>query len=229
MTATLKTTIIQEPSSSVANITLDSSGGVAINGVASSGLPLKGSSSGTTTLAASATASGTITLPAGTGTAAVQGVSTNIVQGTSQASTSGTAITFTGIPSWVKRITIMLQGVSGPTNPYIVLGTSGGFVTTGYTSTGIGVSNSSTTGGVSATTAFAIFNSSGTNTINTVMVLNNVSNNVWISSHTGSYSTTAAQFGGGSVSLSSALTQIKIQAANGTDTFTAGSINILYE
>jgi hypothetical protein len=195
-----------------------------------SSITLNGDTSGSVQILVPAVAgSGQVTIPSGVGTAAVQGVSTNIVSGTSQASTSGTSITFAGIPAYAKRITIMLQGVAGPTNPYIVLGTSGGFVTTGYTSTGIGVSNSSTTAGVSATTAFAIFNSSGTNTINTVMVLNNVSNNVWISSHTGSYTTSTAQFGGGSVSLSSALTQIKIQAANGTDTFTAGNINILYE
>ena len=31
---------------------------------------------------------------------------------TAQNTTSGTSIDFTGIPSWVKRITVMFQGVS---------------------------------------------------------------------------------------------------------------------
>ena len=38
--------------------------------------------------------------------------SSTITSGTSQASTSGTAILFTGIPSWVKRVTVMFNGVS---------------------------------------------------------------------------------------------------------------------
>jgi len=108
MTALLKTTQIQEPSSAAVNLTLGTTGNVTVN---SAGLLLSGSSSGTTTLVAQSTASGTVTMPSGTGTAAVQGVSTNIVQGTSQASTSGTTIDFTNIPSWVKRVTILFAGV----------------------------------------------------------------------------------------------------------------------
>lgn len=75
MTALLKTTQIQEPSSASVNLTLDASGGVTVagvttltGGIASAGLPLKGSSSGTTTLVAAATASGTVTIAAQTGT-----------------------------------------------------------------------------------------------------------------------------------------------------------------
>ena len=76
-------------------------------------LVLSGNTSGAITISAPSVAgTNTITLPAGTGTVAVQGVSTNIVSGTSVASTSGTSIDFTSIPSWVKRITVMLNGVS---------------------------------------------------------------------------------------------------------------------
>ncbi len=35
-----------------------------------------------------------------------------ITSGTAVASTSGTSIDFTGIPSWVKRVTILFKGVS---------------------------------------------------------------------------------------------------------------------
>ena len=50
-----------------------------------------------------------------TGTLNVGGLTPNvypIVSGTAVASTSGTSIDFTSIPSWVKRITVMFNGVS---------------------------------------------------------------------------------------------------------------------
>ena len=63
-----------------------------------------------------------ITTPAETVTGAsivgsiqAEGVTTNIypiVSGTAVASTSGTSIDFTSIPTWVKRVTVMLYGVS---------------------------------------------------------------------------------------------------------------------
>jgi hypothetical protein len=244
MVATLKTTNIQEPSSSTVNLTLDTSGGVAIGqnlsvsgtatlsgGVASSGLPLKGSSSGTTTLVAASTASGTVTIPAGTGIAAVQGVSTNIVSGTA-VTASGTAVSFTGIPSWAKRITMIVSGVvaaGGSSAPITQLGTSGGFVTTGYVG-GIGAaaSGNSTLGG-----NFSVgFGNSFTtaNTFYGTYVFVNITGNVWVATFTGGMSN--ATFGisaGGSVTLGSALTQVRLTSVNGTDSFSGGSVNILYE
>jgi len=59
-----------------------------------------------------------------------------ITSGTAVASTSGTSIDFTGIPSWVKRITVMFSGVStsGSSLIQLQLGDSGGVETTSYTS-----------------------------------------------------------------------------------------------
>jgi hypothetical protein len=76
-----------------------------------------------------------------------------ITSGTAVASTSGTSIDFTSIPSWVKRITVMLNGVStsGTSIPLIQLGDSGGIENTGYSavagaSTSAGVWGASTVG-----------------------------------------------------------------------------------
>lgn len=60
---------------------------------------------------------GPITGTTGTFSGAVQasGVATNIyplVAATAVASTSGTSIDFTGIPAWVRRVTVMFNGVS---------------------------------------------------------------------------------------------------------------------
>ena len=78
-----------------------------------------------------------IFLAAGQVSASVNGTAGNVplVSGTSQASTSGTSIDFTSIPSWVKRITVMFNGVStnGTSNLQIQLGTG---ATPTYTVTG---------------------------------------------------------------------------------------------
>lgn len=59
--------------------------------------------------------------------------------GTAVASTSGTSIDFTGIPSWAKKITVMFSGVStsGTSVIQIQLG-SGSVQTSGYASNASG-------------------------------------------------------------------------------------------
>jgi hypothetical protein len=71
---------------------------------------LLGSTSGSCTLQEQAVAgTSVLTLPVGTGTVVANNVNSAIVSGTSVASTSGTSIDFTSIPSWVKRITVMFD------------------------------------------------------------------------------------------------------------------------
>ena len=243
MTATLKTTIIQEPSSATANMTLDTSGGVAFGqnlsvagtttltgGIASAGLPLKGASSGTTTLAAQSVASGTVTIPAGTGTAAVQGVSTNIVSGTAVASTSGTSIDFIGIPSWVKRITVMYSGVStsGTSLLQIQIGAGSvsntGYLSNSYYPPGPTNSGSITSGFVQlATIVTAAATQQGFSTIVAF------GSNIWVCNGLLLDDSGRTNYNAGTKTLSGTLDRVRITTINGTDTFDAGSINILYE
>jgi hypothetical protein len=150
-----------------------------------------------------------------------------ITSGTSQASTSGTAITFTGIPSWVKRVSLILGNVStsGTSNLLVKLGTSGGIVSTGYVSRAAlsGVSVNSTVGFIITYSVSASDISKG---IITFDLLD--STNLWIGA--GILDGNAnVQSSAGSVTLASALTQLQLTTVNGTDTFDAGSINILYE
>jgi len=81
-----------------------------------------------------------------------------LVSGTAQASTSGTSIDFTGIPSWVKRITVMFSGVStnGTSEVTLQLGTSSGFVTSGYLGVALTVTTGGTTGTTSLTSGFLV-------------------------------------------------------------------------
>jgi hypothetical protein len=158
----------------------------------------------------------------------LSGTSGAITLGTAVASTSGTTIDFTGIPSWAKRVTVMLNAVStnGTSLPLIQLGTSSGVTTSGYTS----FADNSYGAGVSQTTGFGIerIGAAATSRIG-IAVIANISGNNWVFSYNGVQVGTAIASGAGAVSLAAVLDRIRITTVNGTDTFDAGSINIMYE
>jgi hypothetical protein len=198
------------------------------------GVKLAAASGGSIELVPTNTASAfTVTVPAGTGTMAVQGVSTNIVSGTAVASTSGTSIDFTSIPSWVKRITMMFSGVStnGTSVIQIQIGDSGGVETTGYLGAGGFIQNAGATGAANFTSGFGITGASSAASIyHGTMVFTLLGSNQWVANGAFARSDSTVQtFGQGSKTLSDTLTQVRITTVNGTDTFDAGSINILYE
>jgi len=181
-----------------------------------------------------ASSSGTITVPSGSGTAAVQGLSTNIVSGTSVASTSGTSITFTGIPAYAKRITVIFNavGTSSTSIPQIQVG-SGSTTTTGYV--GGAILNSSSNATAAVITSGIPLNAGQTSVYRYVghVVFTLISANTWIASGVLNTSASAGaqltNVAGSCPTLSGALDRIIITTVNGTDTFAAGSINILYE
>jgi len=156
-----------------------------------------------------------------------------ITQGTAVASTSGTSVTFTGIPSWVKRIIVMLSGVStnGSSLVQIQIGSTT-FSTSGYTSSA-SFSNAGTCY-ITSTTGFALepdAAGSSANTRSGVIVLYLITGNTWTSAGniTSSAQVSVMASAGNSPSLSGALDRVRITTVNGTDTFDAGTINIMYE
>ncbi len=173
----------------------------------------------------------TLTSPVIGGTPTGVGVLTS---DTAQASTSGTSIDFTSIPSWVRRITVMLVGVStnGTSPPQIQIG-AGSVTTSGYLGSSTVVTN--------ITVASALFTSGfgiGVNTSNwasTVVVhgaivLNLQTGNTWAAAGSfGRSDAASTYFTNGSLALGGTLDRVRITTVNGTDTFDAGSINILYE
>jgi hypothetical protein len=178
------------------------------------------------------------TAGAGVGTTDTQTLTNKTIQGgaitsgTAAASTSGTAIDFTGIPSWVKRVTVMFNEVSGSgtSQMLIQLGTgSTSYTSTGYIANSANILTSNQCNAVSSTAGYIVYRDIATYAVSGHMVLTNVSGNIWISSHSGKSDTTRAIVGGGSVTLGAVLTAVRITTVNGTDTFDAGSINILYE
>lgn len=139
---------------------------------------------------------------------------------------SGTAVTFTGIPSWVRRITVMLSGVStSATSPLILRIGSGSIVITGYTS-----SASSSGGSNSDTTGFLLTNgTANSDTLNGAVQVLNLSGNIWVESGVMATLNGSARMSGGTVTLAGILDQVQVTTLNGTDTFDAGTINIMYE
>ena len=200
-----------------------------------SAIVLSGDTSGAVTINVPAVAgTNTVTIPAVTGTAVVSGQNSAITAGTAVASTSGTSIDFTSIPSWVKRITIMLSSVSfnGSGHLLIQIGTSGGIVTSGYNSTSTyALAGSSATGGVTSTNGYIMYVASSAYLVSGHIVLTNISSNIWIcSGMIGNLSSiTYTGQTGGAGSLSGSLSTVRLTSSTGTDTFDNGQINILYE
>jgi hypothetical protein len=186
-----------------------------------SSVVISGDTSGAVTVAAPAVAgTNTLTLQAATATNAVNTLATAV------ASTSGTSIDFTGLPSWIKRVTVILNGVStsGTSNLQCRIGV-GTVTTSGYTSTCTDIGGSNTT----ATSGYLC--SSG---ISAASVMSGVFVICLNSSNRYAVSGTITRSGimmllAGDVTLSGALDIVRITTVLGTDTFDAGSVNILYE
>jgi len=171
----------------------------------------------------------TINSPVTAGTPTGVGVLTS---GAVQTSTSGTSIDFTGIPSWAKRITVMLDQVStnGVSVYQIQLGTSSGIQATSYVSAYS--YNGPSNGGAAITTGFGIFNNLAGDIKTGLATFALLNNNTWVAF--GGFTNSGSQpgytfFTSGSKSLGATLDRIRITTVNGTDVFDLGSINILYE
>jgi hypothetical protein len=172
----------------------------------------------------------TLTSPTISGTPTGVGV---LTLGTAVASTSGTSIDFTGIPSWVKSITVMLNGVStsGTSSLLLQMGTSGGIQNTGYS----GMSGVVNTAGANAypniTTGIPLgyLTMSAVSACSGSFTITNLSSNIWTVS--GNLATTSVLYllcFAGVKDLAATLDRVRITTVNGTDTFDAGSINIMY-
>ena len=169
----------------------------------------------------------TLTSPAIGGTPTGVGILTS---GTAVASTSGTSIDFTGLPSWIKRITVIFYGTSLSSTAHILvqLGTgSTTYTTSGYLSSSIvlgGGGNAMTT----ATSGMVVYTAAASGITSGHMIITNISSNNWVASSNTKRGTDAVSLGAGDVSLGAVLTAVRITSTS-TDTFDAGSVNIFYE
>jgi hypothetical protein len=150
---------------------------------------------------------------------------------TSVATTSGTSIDFTGIPSWVKRITVMLNGVStnGTSHTQVQVG-AGSFTTSGYLGGAGFVVNAAA---VAVTTNSTGLKTDGygaaADTRYGTYFLTNFSGNTWMFVGNGNtQGTNNVAFASGQIALTGTLDRIRLTSVS-ADTFDAGSVNIIYE
>jgi hypothetical protein len=182
--------------------------------------------------AATATSATTATTAGNGGVTSVNGFTggvQSVITRQTAVSATGTEITFTGIPSWAKRVTIMGYEVSLTGNNEIILqmGSSGGFLTSGY----VGNTNAfNTTPSASGFTNGFILaeNTDATNAIYIHATIFNISGTAWVYSSNQANSSTIVGFGCGGANLSATLTQLKI-LLSGPNTFDAGIFNIAFE
>jgi hypothetical protein len=152
---------------------------------------------------------------------------------------SGTAVTasstnhdFTGIPSWVKRITVMGQSIttSGSTSIIVQIGTGGTADSSGYVSAGLHVNDVGVTSASSSTSAFLVWLNT-TSARSFTVTITKVTGNSWNAAVSGGSNVAGTYYalgGGGTNDLSGTLDMVRVTTVSGTS-FTGGTLNILYE
>jgi hypothetical protein len=204
-------------------------------------IALSGNASGTGTFTFAAPGTNTdrtLTLPDASGTVATTADIPSVnpfTLGTAVASTSGTAIDFTGIPSWAKRVTVMFDGVSwaaDPGRPRFRIGDSGGIEDTGYSTASLSARLSTLTSSafIDGLYLTASFSYDATSTFSGTIVLTNLNGNTWTMS--GNIAVLGTASGphscGGVKTLSGTLDRVRLDTFAAA-TFDAGTINISYE
>jgi len=146
------------------------------------------------------------------------------------ASTSGTAIDFTSIPSWAKRVSVLFNkvGITGTSNMLVQLGTSGGIQATNYEAQASVVNASVAT--LNSTTGFPIRNVEAAARISGIMTIATLGSNLWVMSGTLTVigGVASVEMVAGVIQLSGVLDKVRINAL-AAETFDEGSLNIMYE
>lgn len=152
-----------------------------------------------------------------------------LTAGTAVATTSGTSHDFIGIPSWVNRITVTLRGVSiSAGSSYLIQLGAGSIQTTGYAGLGNYIASASTVSQSTSTAGLVIVSLGAGSPADVVATFIRQSGNIWLGAYLG-VSGGYGLSGITSVALSGVLDRLRLTTTSGTDTFDAGSFNILWE
>ena len=196
---------------------------IKINADTSNGLKFTSDTSGAVeiqtngTTVATINSNGTVVIP-------------TVTNGTAVATTSGTAVDFTSIPSGVKRISMMFNQVScnGTAPRLIQIGTSGGLVTSGYISSAAHAGAAQS--GLVSTAGF-LMGAGGAVLDKTVgiVTIQTLGSNIWaMESSTADGTAQYIKCGGGSITLGGVLDRVRLSTTSGA-TFDHGSVNIAWE
>jgi hypothetical protein len=201
-------------------------GAVTLTGGLNAALPVLSGGTGVTT--STGTGAGVHSVGPSISSAVMTTMASSVItSGTTVASTSGTSIDFTGIPSWVKRITVMLSGVStnGSSAKLIQIG-AGSITSTGYIAASIQFTANASVG---STAGFPIYGNSTADTVCGSLVLTTLGSNIWVASGNAAPVNAQLAITAGGVTLGGTLDRVRFTTVNGTDAFDAGSVNILYD
>lgn len=154
----------------------------------------------------------------------------------SVATTSGATIDFTGIPTGVKRVSMLFDGMSttGTSAIGFQLGPDAAVETTGYNGAGIAFGNTVVGSLLSFTNIATIQAGSGTGSAvwygEITFRLRDATNNIWVWTSMGwdSFNVNLSM-ATGKKALAGVLGRVRLTTTGGTDTFDAGSITIVYE
>jgi hypothetical protein len=184
------------------------------------------------TLAGAAGTNGQVLTSAGSGLPTWATVSAGFTLATPVATTSGTAVDFTGIPAGTKQIIVMFSGVSSDTSSgwLIQVGDAGGIETSGYVSTSTKIAATVST--ISSTNSFYFAgpNTAAANALSgsVTISLENSSAFRWVSTGLINAGNEASVFASAGIkTLSQQLDRIRITTQGG-DTLDAGEVNIAY-
>lgn len=156
----------------------------------------------------------------------------HIVSTTAVATTSGTSVDFTGVPSWAKRLTLHMSGVSlsGTANLRVQIGTGGVPESAAYTGAESRITNSpaaayNALGG----SGFDMQNGAAARLVYGKVVLEYIGSNLWVANWMVYNDAPFVAQGVGTKTLAGTLDMVRLTTSNGADTFDAGSANIWYE
>lgn len=152
------------------------------------------------------------------------------------ATTSGTSVSLTTtIPSWVRRISIPLAGIStnGTSAVILQIGPAGGLATANYNGSVANFQNGAAIVAAVNTNGFRIGNNWGAAvTMDGIidLMLEDEATNTWAMKYTGARRDTTANIwsASGTIALSGPLTQIALTTQGGADTFDGGSAGLTY-
>jgi len=153
-----------------------------------------------------------------------------LTSGTSQ-SASGATVSFTGIPSWARRITILLSGVSTVAAglPALRAG-SGGYEASGYDSVNNAIASSTVGSSASATTSWDLQNSGGSANVYTgQIVITKVNGTLYTISGQVRYNTTSTALSVGFKTFAGTIDRVQLLMSTGADTFNGGTMNVMWE
>lgn len=158
------------------------------------------------------------------------GISGTITRQTAQ-SASGTSITFSSVPSWVKQITLHFSGISlsGTDHFLIRLSTGGTFASTGYVGGTTIPGPGPSVVGINSTVGAIVYGGDAANVITGSYTFTNITGNTWVGTGINTYENTPNYTGiaVSKVTLGGTLDGIRI-LASGANTFDAGTINVTY-